>query len=251
MKYTPEDLFQKCIGSLFVNESVEFFTKKVAMFLSMYMPISALFLVSSRGNTVTKLSEYNPVPALSLGDKLTVAPDLMLRMKTEKHFFSEGAFSIKVYTGHETCVFSELHNKIYGMETSAIYIPIRYNLLKDSTVLFALISIGKDCYTQGHHDVCSCIQPVLVDSFLNIVSESGDDQSTPRHERPAERIMDGDKPFQTFNEVTVNHIIKALTLTNGKISGQDGAAELLGLNPSTLWSKIRKHHINVKGLEQK
>ena len=56
MKYTPEDLFQKCIGSLFVNESVDFFTKKVAMFLSMYMPISALFLVSSRGNTVTKLS---------------------------------------------------------------------------------------------------------------------------------------------------------------------------------------------------
>ena len=44
--------------------------------------------------------------------------------------------------------------------------------------------------------------------------------------------------------------IEALNRTNGKISGQDGAAELLGLNPSTLWSKIRKYRIDVKGLER-
>lgn len=250
MKYTSAELFQKCIGSIFVNESVEFFTKKVAMFLSLYMPVSALFLVSVRGSSITKLSEYNQIPTLSLSDKILVDPETIMRLRTEKHFFSEGAFDIKVYTGNETCVFSELHNKVYGMETSAVYIPLRFNLLKDSTVLFVAVSIGKDCYTEEHCEICSCIQSALIEGFLNILSEGEDEHSgKSRQERPVERIMDGDKPFQTFNEVTVNHIIKALTRTNGKISGQDGAAELLGLNPSTLWSKIRKHHIDVKGLE--
>jgi len=40
----------------------------------------------------------------------------------------------------------------------------------------------------------------------------------------------------------------AIAKANGKIAGPDGAANLLGLNTSTLWSKIRKYNIDPKTL---
>ncbi len=56
--------------------------------------------------------------------------------------------------------------------------------------------------------------------------------------------------FRHSTRVTVQiYIINALTAPNGKISGQDGAAELLGLIrvPSV---EDRKYRIDVKGLER-
>ena len=111
-----------------------------------------------------------------------------------------------------------------------------------------VISMGVDNYTQEHLEICSCIQPVFIDNFLNILSENSSDRAfdlpSPKSKQEPNSKRNKD------NEVTVNYIIKALNRTNGKISGQDGAAELLGLNPSTLWSKIRKYRIDVKGLER-
>jgi transcriptional regulator with GAF, ATPase, and Fis domain len=43
----------------------------------------------------------------------------------------------------------------------------------------------------------------------------------------------------------VIHIRQALTLSNGKIHGKGGAAELLNINPNTLRSKIRKFGIQI------
>ncbi|WP_116107871.1 sigma-54 interaction domain-containing protein [Lewinella sp. IMCC34191] len=48
----------------------------------------------------------------------------------------------------------------------------------------------------------------------------------------------------TFEEMQRRHIRSVLELTEGKVSGKNGAAELLGLNPQTLFSKMRKLEIN-------
>jgi transcriptional regulator with GAF, ATPase, and Fis domain len=40
--------------------------------------------------------------------------------------------------------------------------------------------------------------------------------------------------------MTVQHIRRALKLANGKIHGSGGAGELLGINPNTLRSRMRK-----------
>ncbi|PPK85836.1 sigma-54 interacting transcriptional regulator [Neolewinella xylanilytica] len=48
----------------------------------------------------------------------------------------------------------------------------------------------------------------------------------------------------TFEEMQRRHILSVLHLTEGKVSGKDGAAKLLGLNPQTLFSKMRKLGIN-------
>ncbi|NJB84747.1 PAS domain S-box-containing protein [Lewinella marina] len=43
-----------------------------------------------------------------------------------------------------------------------------------------------------------------------------------------------------FEEMQRRHIMAVLNMTEGKVSGKGGAAELLGLNPQTLFSKMRK-----------
>ncbi len=45
---------------------------------------------------------------------------------------------------------------------------------------------------------------------------------------------------RTLDEVTRNHIREVLNLVNGKVHGKGGAAELLGVNASTLRSRMNK-----------
>ena len=46
--------------------------------------------------------------------------------------------------------------------------------------------------------------------------------------------------FKSFDDMQRDYIIEALKLTNWRISGEFGAAKLLGLNAKTLESKMRK-----------
>lgn len=47
-------------------------------------------------------------------------------------------------------------------------------------------------------------------------------------------------PIITLEEVEYQHILKILEKTNWRISGHEGAADLLGINPSTLRSRMNK-----------
>ena len=49
--------------------------------------------------------------------------------------------------------------------------------------------------------------------------------------------------IQTLEEVQRNHIIETLKHTSWKVSGKEGAAELLGMRPTTLYSKIERLEI--------
>jgi len=52
-----------------------------------------------------------------------------------------------------------------------------------------------------------------------------------------------DAPIKTLSEIEKEYILKTLTKTHWNISGRGGAAELLGLNSSTLRGRMRKHGI--------
>jgi transcriptional regulator with GAF, ATPase, and Fis domain len=52
--------------------------------------------------------------------------------------------------------------------------------------------------------------------------------------------------LSTLDEVVKSHIQRALEITNGKIHGSGGAAELIGMNPNTLRSKIKKLGISFR-----
>ena len=52
-----------------------------------------------------------------------------------------------------------------------------------------------------------------------------------------------DTPIKTLSELEKDYILHVLRKTNWNISGKGGAAELLGLNSSTLRGRMRKHDI--------
>ena len=51
-------------------------------------------------------------------------------------------------------------------------------------------------------------------------------------------------PMKSLSEMEKEHILEALNKTNWNITGKGGASELLGLNPSTLRGRMRKHGIH-------
>ena len=60
---------------------------------------------------------------------------------------------------------------------------------------------------------------------------------------PENKIGTGIK-LQTLEENERNHILKALDTTNWRISGENGAAKLLGMKRTTLESRMKKLGIN-------
>ncbi len=50
----------------------------------------------------------------------------------------------------------------------------------------------------------------------------------------------------SLDDIMVEHIRKALSQTNGRIHGPNGAAKILSINPSTLRSRMRKYGIKFK-----
>jgi formate hydrogenlyase transcriptional activator len=62
---------------------------------------------------------------------------------------------------------------------------------------------------------------------------------------PFRENMDSDTPdITTLEDAERSHILKVLELTHWQVSGDKGAAEILGINPQTLFSRMRKLGIN-------
>ncbi|MGD9546447.1 MAG: sigma 54-interacting transcriptional regulator [Candidatus Krumholzibacteriia bacterium] len=68
--------------------------------------------------------------------------------------------------------------------------------------------------------------------------------SVHRTKEPSTRTATGE--IAPLDEVIVRHLETALTAARGRIEGTDGAAAMLGLNPNTLRSKLRKHGIDAR-----
>ncbi len=58
--------------------------------------------------------------------------------------------------------------------------------------------------------------------------------------RRPDKIHDGDGQGLTLQELEAKHIRAVLARTRGRINGQGGAAELLGMNSGTLRHRMRK-----------
>lgn len=80
-------------------------------------------------------------------------------------------------------------------------------------------------YTKGPN------QPLAFDDPTQSPSSGG--PAEPRTRTEGGRVL-------TMDEIARDHLDKVLRLTNGKIQGAGGAADLLGLHPSTLRSRMRK-----------
>lgn len=60
---------------------------------------------------------------------------------------------------------------------------------------------------------------------------------------PQKRKKEVKESIPTLEQLNREHIIKALKMTNWRVSGEEGAAKLLGLKPTTLESRMKKMEI--------
>ncbi|MCP3921843.1 MAG: AAA family ATPase [Desulfobacterales bacterium] len=76
----------------------------------------------------------------------------------------------------------------------------------------------------------------------NIVERSliRSDGKTLHFELPANKKNSPDPTSKSLDNIIKSHISKVLKMTRGKISGPDGAAEKLKINPNTLRNKMKK-----------
>lgn len=63
---------------------------------------------------------------------------------------------------------------------------------------------------------------------------------TPEGAAPASATVRHEEPLRTLAEVNREHIQRVLAHTEGRIEGKGGAADVLGINPHTLRSRMRK-----------
>ena len=63
--------------------------------------------------------------------------------------------------------------------------------------------------------------------------------------------LESDTAVPSLEQGIRAHISHALRQSNGKVEGPNGAAELLGMHPSTIWSKMRKLGIHPKEFRAK
>ena len=66
-------------------------------------------------------------------------------------------------------------------------------------------------------------------------------------QKESKEILEGTSEKDSLDEMTSRHIRRVLIKTNGKIHGPGGAAELLGINASTLRNRMNKLGIEYKG----
>lgn len=72
--------------------------------------------------------------------------------------------------------------------------------------------------------------------FSTLYSRSSGPKEEVKEDNPKESIL--------LNDVTKHHILEVLKMADGKVKGKNGAAVLLGVNPSTLRNKMRKLNIS-------
>ena len=80
---------------------------------------------------------------------------------------------------------------------------------------------------------------------VRMVQAHGDDAPTDleQHIRPATREASPSwrkGPLPTLDQAMADHIVRALQISQGKVHGPGGAAELLGVNPNTLRKRMDK-----------
>jgi DNA-binding NtrC family response regulator len=82
------------------------------------------------------------------------------------------------------------------------------------------------------------LQPAgVIDTMHLALGRSSQERTSPD---PLQR-----SPMLPFREHERRYLAQALRRTSGKIYGKDGAAALLGLKPTTLQSKLKKHGLKT------
>jgi len=101
-----------------------------------------------------------------------------------------------------------------------------------------------DSFLHFNNEIQSCentdMDILKIQPAVRKKQESANIRPTPFKPSPDPQTRDSIATFPTLDQTMSEHIIEALKLCRGKIHGQGGAGELLGVNPNTLRKRMDK-----------
>lgn len=232
--------------------SLQEFTSNLYTFLSFYMPLATVDIYQYRERVYKNISSFSCNKNLfHSADRVEIDEELLNQMNFDAHVMGI-CFKSVIFESDQDNACSIFFKKIHFREGSSIYLPLNYGTLDNTTRYISLFSPGKGCYNERHLRLCDELREPLNSALENILLRYGEEMDRNKSDRenksingmePSSSRYAGKGSVVTLDEYNANYIRTVIEYTNGRISGKNGAAALLGIPPTTLWSKMRKLNI--------
>ena len=226
--------------------TVKGFAESLAPLFKQRLPLFGLSILVFHDRTQYRLGSYTSDAAYKFLEEIRFSDELLDLLRRERETLDMERSHIVRHDGNGA--FSEAFREIYGPDMSCIFIPLGFFPHFPEFVYICVYNKGMP-YTQQHVEYCDAIRGLLVFMMAVILKqeplkfENGriarrESDAPPDEQRPESRA-------RTLDEHVIECILDSLRASRGRVAGKNGAAAMLGLNASTLWSKIRKYRIEM------
>lgn len=255
MKNTVEEILNNIVIATLSCCTLDEFSERLAMFFTRYMPVSGLNVSSYYNSIITRLSAYAYEKDYDIQRVLRI-PEKLLEKLAYDEISRVSPYKIRVYSEEKSGIHEELLRMAYKKTTTSLFIPMHCPEYNEGrcTLFISIYTKGKNIYSDEHIELCEVLRSSLAFSLMNIILREKIDlpnahlmqYPTPHLQQPStQTAFAPQQSIATLEQHTTAYISSVLRHTHGRVGGKGGAAELLGLNVNTLWSKIRKFHIEV------
>lgn len=252
MKYTPISWINDIIYVSFKRLSLFDYSKNLYSFLCMHMDVSCIGIYSYMENSITQLFKYEPFAKTEQQHKVIHIDTALLRDVYASLSATDRLHKVFICESREDGPEAKVMTLLRGRAGSCLHMPLDYGDVLGGFRFINLYADHAGAYTQQQCLLCENLQRPLRDALTEALQRRDCTAAAAEAARlPAcPTLQESAAPygaaFKTLDAWTADYIRLVIRYTNGRISGKNGAAVLLGLPPTTLWSKMRKLKINPR-----
>ena len=219
---------------------------KIRVIFNDYMPIIGISLSTIFNSSLYKMASSDGMNDI-LFSECSQKIDCGILKAVNNDMLHSATSSIDIPTDSD--ILCEMLENTTKQNIKAIYIPLgAFDGFPGRSQL--VVYLSKDiARLEDAVACCERFRPALVFlSSLLFRSENWHFSEGKLTTFPASEQASGkqrENAWKSLAELNREHIQRVLAHTGGKVAGKLGAAERLGLKPSTLWAKIRKYGIEV------
>lgn len=251
MKDTAASWINDIIYISFKRLSLFDFCNNLYSFLRMYMDISCVGVYSFFDSTITQLFKYEPFADSEQTQKIIPVTTALLReiyvKLSESGQLHKVLFCESDKPGPEAAILALLRER----SGCCLHLPLDYGDLLGGFRFINLYADQAGVYTAEQRRLCETLRLPLRNALTDALQRRECAQAGLEMRQPVCPVLQESaapygSSFKTLNEWTAEYIRAVIRHTNGRISGKNGAAALLGLPPTTLWYKMRKLKIHPR-----
>lgn len=219
--------------------------KNIFDFLSVHMPISYFGIYNFFSGVITRIAIYPQYENQFLSPETFQIPDELLRAAYQD---TENYGTWKCCRSCQTKgerPYAKIAKMLHPMGGTNIYMPLDFWI---NCTQFRFISVhctSEFSYSQEQVDLCEEIREPLSAALREILDRE-------KEARPASTASSPDgmkararrRPFTVWTNISRSISARSSSTPTGVSAGKNGAASILGLPSTTLWSKMRKLKID-------